>query len=650
MPPSSPPVRGRYYYDYQAIFAYSTLALGTHFTLDALTPTVLTAQTLANAGSLNASGSGGGLFLDTATVINTGLISAGSGDIIGIAVNSQGNALTQTLSLSSPGVVHSGGGNAAFALNLVSGATLELGGIASTGQLLGLLGSVTGVAVDLLGTITNTGTSLVSSKGGVLGNLLLDNAEIIGGTLADTGGTLFVESGTFSGVTFAGPLQLETGSDLSIVGGLSLTGTAGTGLGTIDPIGSSGTLTFLDNETLTNVLINDTANLSLLTAPTVPTLTLGASATFAVSDALTIAATTLVNAGTILAPGVGGLVDLGAGTVFNSGTIAIGAGATLALDFGGSDFYSFGPLSDPLDLVNTGSISIAAGGTLLLGSTESAAQLLGLPFLAPGVQVDLLGTLINSGPAVTVGSTELTNLLLDADVLGGTIANTGGTLLVSGGTLNGVTFQGPLDLANETQLAVSGGLALAGANGTGIGTINAGGFGDALIFQDAETLANVFVNGLTAGISLIADTPILALAASATLSDGSAPPSWAPPSPMPAPSSPAAPRPAELRDRHHLQQRHHRGRGRRHAGARRFVLCRARRPARPGQHGIAEHRRRGHADHRQHRNYPAADRIARQHRPQRRCGRAARHPDQHRHGAHHRQHRSAQQCLPRMPT
>jgi hypothetical protein len=93
---------------------------------------------------------------------------------------------------------------------------------------------------------------------------------------------------------------------------------------------------------------------------------------------------------------------------------------------------------------------------------------------------------IGSTKALTVGTT----LFADAGTLslgsggslnGGTVSNSGATVTFSGGTLNGVTWQGPLTIGGSAETATMIGMeTLTGAGGTGPGTLSVTGANDVL--------------------------------------------------------------------------------------------------------------------------------------------------------------------------
>ncbi len=89
---------------------------------------------------------------------------------------------------------------------------------------------------------------------------------------------------------------------------------------------------------------------------------------------------------------------------------------------------------------------------------------------------------------LTAGTMRVTGTLS-----GGTVMAAGGTLGSSGGLLDGVTWQGPLDLAaNNVTMNIINGLSVLATAGGLPGTIDIGG-GD-LNFTDSETLDNAIVN------------------------------------------------------------------------------------------------------------------------------------------------------------
>ena len=111
-------------------------------------------------------------------------------------------------------------------------------------------------------------------------------------------------------------------------------------------------------------------------------------------------------------------------------------------------------------------------------------------FNATGGTVSLIGTLANTGNTLAITAATGSLTLYGGTILGGTVTATGGAELVatsSGGTLSGVTVNGPLDLtANGATATVTNGLTL---NGTAMLGNAAGSTYGTLNFTGTQTLA-----------------------------------------------------------------------------------------------------------------------------------------------------------------
>ena len=136
-------------------------------------------------------------------------------------------------------------------------------------------------------------------------------------------------------------------------------------------------------------------------------------------------------------------------SIVNLGTISAGtSGMSIILN--------------PTDtFTNEGILSASNGGTLYLGGTFTTAQLGG--FNSIGGTVNVTGTLQNSG-TTEVLTAATGSLTLSGMIQGGTITASGGAELVpAGGTLDGVTVNGPMDLtASGADAYVTDGLTLNG--------------------------------------------------------------------------------------------------------------------------------------------------------------------------------------------
>ena len=221
----------------------------------------------------------------------------------------------------------------------------------------------------------------------------------------------------------------------------------------------------------------------------------------AVGSNVHIAPTALTNAGDIIISGtdyialqsfanaVGGTIGVADDAVLyldsatgwsNAGTITIGSGASLYLD--------------AVEWDTAGSIVIAAGGTmyLTLSGTISTAQLAGIS--NDGTIYTSLN-LDNTGQTLAIGSfTALGTLLLDgATIIGGVVQSSAAGLLINDTTLDGVTYQGTLDLSTpSTTLTAADGLNVTGSGGAGAGIANLGS-ASSILFNDTQTFDNATV-------------------------------------------------------------------------------------------------------------------------------------------------------------
>ena len=300
---------------YQSVVASSpTLTLAPGFTLAAAGgQDFVQAATLFNNGSIGVAGSLDSLDLDTATLVNNGIISAGAGAVLSIDTSPlYGGAVGQALSLT---------GSGAFAL--ANGSTLVMGADQTTAQLIAILGTSTGVTVSVLGTLNNTGTVLAVAAGTPLGRVNLA-ADVIGGTIINAG-SLTVGAGTFQSLTFGGALNFANDVQVNFAGGVAFEPGS-----TINLAGSSSYdyLNITDNETLDGVVVTMAGSGDRIE---------GATGTLNFGPALTVDVTgpnagiqaengVLNNAGTIAVTGTGSSLTLFAPTLNNSGTIAVGAG------------------------------------------------------------------------------------------------------------------------------------------------------------------------------------------------------------------------------------------------------------------------------------------------------------------------------------
>jgi hypothetical protein len=409
-----------------------------------------------------------------------------------------------------------------------------------------------GNSIVVSGSVANTGSTLAVGAGTGLGAVALDGGTITGGTIADAGGGLSFNQATLDAVTYEGALELGApSSSLTVDGGITLTGTGGVGAGTVKLTGNSGALVFAGDQTLNNATItigsaasSGHAALEVSDAGSPAVLVLGRNLDIAGSGLYATLGSnspdaTIFNDGAISATAAGGQFDVGQGalalvnygglSVSNGDALAIDAstfanaagatitaatGSTLNLGLYAGSWVNSGAISATGDTVdfagdwtNAGTIDVANSAVTLGGNSGgvslTVAQL--NLFAGKGNAITLGGTLDNAGNVLSVGAgTGLGAIALDGGTItGGTIADSGGGLSFTDATLNGVTYQGAIDLgAADSQLTVDNGIAVTGAGGAGAGTINLTGADSVMAFVGSQTLDNATVNLAGKGASL----------------------------------------------------------------------------------------------------------------------------------------------------
>jgi len=200
----------------------------------------------------------------------------------------------------------------------------------------------------------------------------------------------------------------------------------------------------------------------------------------------------LLSKGTISNSVAGSTLSIVPMNFVNQGTIA-DSGGTLTIGFDdGQAGGTRGTWS------NSGVITLSAQAALNLDGVVATA---GLGTINGATNVSLLGTLNNAGATLDVVGTNkalgTVNLTPTGVVSGGTIADSFGTgFTFNNGVFSGVTYQGPLVIANNGgKLIVKNGLTAVGAGGTGAGTISLTQGGDAqLNFLGSQTIDNATIN------------------------------------------------------------------------------------------------------------------------------------------------------------
>ena len=228
------------------------------------------------------------------------------------------------------------------------------------------------------------------------------------------------DGGTLSGVTYEGTLDLAQGASLN-VSGLTMTGIAGSGRGTIT-LAASSVLDVTATQTLNNAAIalaGDDSLLSLTSSPA-GTLTLGSLLTLTqtgLNASLNDSGGRIVNDGSMdLAAGAGNFT-IGATTVVNAGKITVGAGETLDVQAQGFTNQAGGTLTlaagSAADLgsnwSNAGAIDLGAGAALYLHGAVSAAQIDGIT--NDGGTTYLNGSVLPTPQVVITGVTVASQVL-----------------------------------------------------------------------------------------------------------------------------------------------------------------------------------------------------------------------------------------------
>ena len=505
--------------------AAGTLSVGGNLTLDDAGMTIAGDQgALALAGNLILSGSsemalGGYEATGVATVggnltLNgSALLEIGDGTLVldgGLILNMGMLRLEGTLA--ADGAVDVRGGNFT-----VSSGALDLGGVLR----------VTGGAFDL------------------------DGGTINGGVVSAAGGAVEWKQGTLNGVTCYGPMVVS-GSLLIAGAGLIAKGVGGRGPGIINLTG--GTLAFQNTQTIGDATITITAAGGSLgqydTNGAQDSLTLGASLIVDVHGKGSIAGDNVVNQGAINVLPRGDLSQTGTEFV-NEGTVTVVGGASIELqatnfvntagaviigknnsritigDSGGS-WSNAGTITatdsvvifDSIWSSNSGVITIDKSTVVLEGRLTTAQLSL---FENRGDSITLGGTLNNSGAVLAIDpGSGLDTMIVTGAITGGTITGDSSNVLWEG-VLDGVTYDGTLDISRSEGsgvLITDKGLIVNGANGTGPGVVDVLDE-QALSFEGTQTFDNATIN-IGGGSAILAYDPhgavtILTLGANLTI-------------------------------------------------------------------------------------------------------------------------------------
>jgi hypothetical protein len=373
----------------------------------------------------------------------------------------------------SPTTIANLGGAASYTVTVSGGETFKIGTLNLTDV---------NAALSLGGTLTVS--TLINLSAGVL----TLSGDIVGGAIKQTGGSIVYANGMLDGVKFEGTMDLSANSaTVRVYNGLSLTGSTGTGPGTVNVTGSSSQLNFYGNQTIDNATINigSTGTSYLQIFDTIPgaILALGSGINLVSQGNVYLIGSsdaTLVNKGKITAATGGASFSIASIAFRNFGTIAIGNGESFTIN--ASSFS------------NTGKITIATGAVLHLNGSLVGTALGSITASTGTVSID--GTLDETGATLNVGTgSALRTVTLTGAIENGTIHDGGTGFAFSNGTLDAVTYQGAMNLATSGAIVrIYDGITLTGAAGTGVGTVNITGQSAQMYFYGTQTIDNATIH------------------------------------------------------------------------------------------------------------------------------------------------------------
>jgi hypothetical protein len=378
-------------------------------------------------------------------------------------------------------------------------------------------------------TIDDAGATVADTSGGTLaisttlaitaGTFSLGSGSTLSGGTVSLGnlGVFTAAGGTLNGVTYQGVLDLSAANALLYAAGsLTVTGAGGSGSGTVNLTGSDAALIYSGTSTINNVTVDiGSVNGSYLDGES-GTLTLGPGTRLVQAGAQAYLGDdyngeTFINLGTITAAYGEGSFNIAGPGFTNAAQIAVSNGDTANIfstawtNTGTITATGTGTvLSFYGNWTNSGSVSVSDNALLNLGGSFSTSSLTG-GTLGTGATVEISGDLNNTGATLIVGTgSEFGAVSLSGIVTGGTITDAGGGIVADFGTLNGVTYQGILNLsAANAVLFAEGNLSFEGAGGSGAGTIDLTGNAAAFIYSGSSKLNNVTMNIGSAGGSYL---------------------------------------------------------------------------------------------------------------------------------------------------
>lgn len=395
------------------------------------------------------------------------------------------------------------GGSAATAVN---GGSLKAGSITAQGSGAAVV-SITGVNSQV-----EVQTSLSVLNGAAAGNLTLTGAGaalILDGT--QTLDTINISAFGANGAA-GSTLQQQGAGTLTLGSHTTITHTAGTAAIAGNAVINQGTINASRSGGVFNITATQFSNSGLIAASNKDNVTIGAVGTsFTNTGSLTIANAAAGKT----------VVTVGADTFANQagGTITISSGGQLFVGLSGEHWST---VAGTGVTANLGTITLLTGGELHVDGIFTAAQLGTINHTGGS-----FGTLFIDGDFDNTGNTLNGTSFAPVALEGGTIHHgvavdtaipgpgvNGLTFTTSGGTLDGLTYRGPMELTTAgANVTIENGLTATNAAGTGPGQIDIIANGAELDFDGTQTLDNVTVNlggsgtgGVLAGVGAPSDT------------------------------------------------------------------------------------------------------------------------------------------------
>lgn len=441
-----------------------------------------TGLNLVSAGNVNLTGSA------DATLINKGTITAATGSsTFTINPHAFANAGKIAISNGESFTINTGIFSNTGTISVATGAILHLSGTL-VGTALGTITATTGtVAID--GTLDETGAALSVGAGSALRTVTLTGA-IENGTIKDGGSGFVFSNGALDGVSYQGVMNLNnTGAIVRIYDGITLTGTGGTGAGSVNVTGQSAQMDFYGTQTVDNatIRIGSASNTDYMivynTGPTA-TLTLGSKLTLksgGTSVNLTGSGSAgIVNKGTITASTGSGTFTVNPTSFVNAGKIVISNGESFVIN--------------ATSFKNTGTITVASGGVLHLNGPLIGTALGTITATTGTVSID--GTIDETGATLNVGTdSALRTITLTGAIENGSIHDGGSGIAFSNGALDALTYKGAMNLNTVGAIVrIYDGITLTGASGTGAGAVKVTGQSAQLDFYGTQTVDNATIS------------------------------------------------------------------------------------------------------------------------------------------------------------